>query len=318
MVELLSAGHNVVIVDNLVNSKVSVVERICHITSRRPLFVRADIRDRVVLSKLFEQHKFAAVIHFAGLKAVGESVQKPLAYYDNNVSGTIALTEVMSAFNVKTLVFSSSATVYGSPHVARIKEDFPLAPANPYGRSKLMVEDILRDLFRADGEWRIALLRYFNPVGAHSTGLLGEDPNGVPNNLLPFVTQVAAGMRPYLSIFGGDYATPDGTGIRDYVHVEDLAGGHIAALHALATRKGVLTVNLGTGRGYSVLEVVRTFAETTGRAVPYRVVGRRPGDVPENFADPSLAGELLGWRASRGLREMCGDAWRWQSTVLKV
>lgn len=312
VVELLAAGHEVVIVDNLSNSKASVVDRIAAIAGRRPQFEQADLRDVGAMSSVFARHPFKAVIHFAGLKAVGESVQQPLTYYDNNVAGTLALLRVMAEARVKTLVFSSSATVYGDPHAVPIREDFPLSATNPYGRSKLMIEDMLRDVVRSDPDWRIALLRYFNPAGAHASGQIGEDPSGIPNNLLPYAVQVAAGAREQLSVFGGDYATPDGTGVRDYIHVVDLAQGHIAALSALAQRQGVLTVNLGTGRGYSVLEVVRALAAASGRAVPYQVVGRRAGDIAQCYADPSFAREVLGWQALRGIDEMCADAWRWQ------
>jgi UDP-glucose 4-epimerase len=315
-VELLAAGYPVVIVDNLSNSKASVVDRIATIAGKAPEFVQADIRDRVAMSTLFARYKFNAVIHFAGLKAVGESVQKPLSYYDNNVSGTLALADVMAEAGVKTLVFSSSATVYGDPHAVPIREDFPLSATNPYGRSKLMVEEILRDLAKSDQAWRIALLRYFNPVGAHPSGLIGEDPSGIPNNLMPFAVQVAAGVRQQLSVFGGDYPTPDGTGVRDYIHVADLAQGHVAALRSLAGEAGVLTVNLGTGRGYSVLEVVRALSAACGHAVPYAIVDRRPGDIAQCYADPTLARERLGWQAVRGIEEMCADAWRWQSNAL--
>lgn len=313
MVELLVAGYEVLIVDNLCNSRVSVVDRIGVIAGRRPGFVQADVRDRAAMRSIFARHDFRAVIHFAGLKAVGESVEKPLDYYDNNVSGALVLARVMAEAKVKTLVFSSSATVYGDPHAVPVREDFPLSATNPYGRSKLMIEELLRDLANSDPGWRIAMLRYFNPVGAHSSGLMGEDPNGVPNNLMPFAAQVAAGLRPQLSVFGGDYPTPDGTGVRDYIHVVDLAQGHVAALRGLAERRGVFAVNLGTGRGYSVLEVVRALSEASGRAIPYRIVGRRPGDIAQCYADPALARELLGWQTARGIEEMCVDAWRWQS-----
>jgi UDP-glucose 4-epimerase len=315
-VELLAAGYPVVIVDNLSNSKASVVDRIATIARKAPDFVQADIRDHSAMRALFARYKFNAVIHFAGLKAVGESVQKPLAYYDNNVSGTLALASVMAEAGVKTLVFSSSATVYGDPHAVPIREDFPLSATNPYGRSKLMVEEILRDLATSDQAWRIALLRYFNPVGAHPSGLIGEDPSGIPNNLMPFAVQVAAGVRQQLSVFGGDYPTPDGTGVRDYIHVADLAEGHVAALRSLAGEAGVLTVNLGTGRGYSVLEVVRALSAACGHAVPYAIVDRRPGDIAQCYADPTLARERLGWQAVRGIEEMCADAWRWQTNAL--
>ncbi len=313
VVELLGAGFDVFVVDNLCNSRASVIDRIGRIAGRMPGFVQMDLRDRAGLRDLFAEHRFEAVIHFAGLKAVGESVAQPLSYYDNNVGASMALLEAMAEAEVKTLVFSSSATVYGDPHTMPIREDFPLSATNPYGRSKLMIEDMSRDLARSDPSWRIALLRYFNPVGAHSSGLIGEDPNGIPNNLMPFVAQVAAGGLPELSVFGADYPTPDGTGVRDYIHVVDLAQGHLAALRALADRPaGVLTVNLGTGRGYSVLEMVRAFEQASGRPVPYRLVDRRPGDIAACYADPSKAAELLGWRAQRGIDEMCADTWRWQ------
>jgi len=312
VVELLAEGHDVLIVDNLCNSKAPVVDRIAAIAGRTPRFVRADVRDRVAIRALFEQYDFETVIHFAGLKAVGESVARPLEYYDNNVAGTLVVVEAMAEAGVKTLVFSSSATVYGDPHAVPILEDFPLAPTNPYGRTKLMIEEILRDLAKSDPGWRIALLRYFNPVGAHACGLIGEDPNGVPDNLMPYIAQVAAGKLAELPVYGNDYPTPDGTGVRDYLHVVDLARGHLAALNALRERPGVLTVNLGTGRGYSVLEMVRSFAAASGRAVPYRIVARRPGDVAQCYADPALASELLGWRAQYGIDAMCADTWRWQ------
>jgi len=313
VVELLAAAEDVVIADNLSNAKPAVLDRIERIAGRRPAFVRLDVRDREGLRRLFADHAFSAVIHFAGLKAVGESVAQPLRYYDNNVSGSVALFECMAEAGVKTLVFSSSATVYGDPHAVPIGEDFPLSATNAYGRSKLMIEDVLRDTAKADPDWRIGLLRYFNPVGAHSSGLIGEDPNGIPNNLLPYVAQVAVGKLKELSVFGGDYPTADGTGVRDYIHVVDLASGHLAALRALTGRPGILTVNLGTGRGYSVLEMVRAFEAASGRTVPFRVVDRRPGDIAQCYADPALAERVLGWRAGRGIAEMCADAWRWQS-----
>jgi UDP-glucose 4-epimerase len=311
-VELMKAGNDVLIVDNLSNSKLSVLDRIGRIVGRQPGFVRADLRDRKAIGEIFSAADFNAVIHFAGLKAVGESVAKPLEYYDNNVTGSLVLFEAMAAAGVKQLVFSSSATVYGDPASVPIREDFPLSATNPYGRSKLIIEEILRDLHRSDAAWRIALLRYFNPVGAHAAGIIGEDPNGIPNNLVPYIAQVAVGKLRELSVFGGDYPTPDGTGVRDYIHVVDLAVGHLAALQALARREGVLTVNLGTGRGYSVLEMVRAFADASGRDVPYRIAPRRPGDIAQCYADPSLARELLGWQAERGIEAMCSDAWRWQ------
>ena len=311
-VELLAAGHNLVVIDNFSNSKPAVLGRVEQISSRQVPFMEVDIRDRGALRDVFRQHAIDAVIHFAGLKAVGESVSQPLRYYDNNISGSIALFEVMAESGVKTLVFSSSATVYGDPHSVPIREDFPLSATNPYGRSKLMLEEILRDLSRSDESWKIALLRYFNPVGAHESGIIGEDPNGIPNNLMPYITQVAVGKLPQLSVFGDDYPTPDGTGVRDYIHVVDLARGHLAALEALSGTSGVMAVNLGTGQGYSVLDVVRAFEKASDRPVPYRIVPRRPGDVAQCYADPTLAKELLGWQAQRGLDEMCRDSWRWQ------
>lgn len=312
VVELLAAGHGVTVLDNFSNSSPIAMERVARIAGRTPELVRADIRDRSALAQVFATGRFDAVIHFAGLKAVGESVAEPLRYYDNNVSGSIALFETMAAHGVRTVVFSSSATVYGDPASVPIREDFPLAPTNPYGRSKLMVEEMLRDAAGSDAHWRVALLRYFNPVGAHESGLIGENPCGVPNNLLPFVSQVAIGRREALSVWGNDYPTPDGTGVRDYIHVVDLARGHLAALGHLPA-SGVATVNLGTGRGYSVLEMVRAFEQASGRPVPYRVAARRPGDIAVCYADPSRAADLFGWRAERGLAEMCADAWRWQS-----
>lgn len=299
-------------VDNLCNSKASVLDRVARIAGRRPGFAQIDVRDRRALRELFSRHRFGAVIHFAGLKAVGESTLKPLAYYDNNVSGSVALVECMIEAGLKTIVFSSSATVYGEPASVPIREDFPLRAANPYGRTKLMIEEILRDAAGSDAEWRVALLRYFNPVGAHASGLIGEDPNGIPNNLMPYIAQVAAGRLKELQVYGNDYATPDGTGVRDYVHVVDLARGHLAALRALQGRAGALAVNLGTGRGYSVLEMVRAFAAASGREVPYRIVARRPGDIARCYADPGLARELLGWQATLGVDAMCADTWRWQ------
>ena len=318
VVELLAAGHAVFIADNLCNSKSSVIDRIETIAGRRPAFAELDMRDRDGLRKLFSKHSFDAVLHFAGLKAVGESVAKPLLYYDNNVSGTVSLLESMAEAGVRTLVFSSSATVYGDPTAVPITEDFPLRATNPYGRCKLMVEDILRDMAQSDPRWRVALLRYFNPVGAHESGLIGEDPQGAPNNLMPYVAQVAAGTLQQLSIYGADYPTRDGTGVRDYIHVVDLAQGHLAALRVLAERPDLLTVNLGTGKGYSVLEMIEAFSRVSGKRIDYRIVGRRPGDVAECYADPSLAFELMGWRAQRGVEAMCADAWRWQSANASV
>jgi UDP-glucose 4-epimerase len=308
----MAAGHDPFIVDNLCNSKASVLERIERITGRRPEFAQIDIRDRVALRQLLAARSFDAAIHFAGLKAVGESVARPLAYYENNVAGSLALIECMMEAGLKTIAFSSSATVYGEPPSVPIREDFPLSASNPYGRTKLMIEEILRDVARVDSAWRIALLRYFNPVGAHTTGFIGEDPNGIPNNLMPYIAQVAVGKLKELPVYGNDYPTPDGTGVRDYIHVVDLARGHVAAIEALANRAGVLTVNLGAGRGYSVLEVVQAFAAASGRSVPYRVVPRRAGDIAQCYADPTLAHEILGWKAQLGIQAICADTWRWQ------
>jgi UDP-glucose 4-epimerase len=313
-VEMIKAGLEPVVVDNLSNSKLESLRRVERIVGRAIPFYQADVRDQAALAEVFRRHAISAVIHFAGLKAVGESVAQPLRYYDNNVSGTVSLCEAMQAAGVKHIVFSSSATVYGDPHTVPIREDFPVgATTNPYGRSKYMIEEILRDLHVADDEWRVTLLRYFNPVGAHESGLIGEDPNGIPNNLMPFVAQVAVGRRPFLNVFGNDYPTPDGTGVRDYIHVTDLAGGHVAALRSQADNPGVATVNLGTGRGYSVLEMVRAFSAASGRDVPYRIAPRRAGDIASCYADPGLAEKLLGWKAVRGIEEMCADTWRWQS-----
>jgi UDP-glucose 4-epimerase len=313
LVELIGAGSNVVVVDNLGNSKREALSRVERITGKPVTFYELDIRDRAGLQRIFQEHAITAVIHFAGLKAVGESVSKPLEYYDNNVTGTLVLLEVMAAAGVKTLVFSSSATVYGDPESVPIRENFPLSATNPYGRSKLMVEDMLRDLFRADESWRIALLRYFNPVGAHPSGLIGEDPNGIPNNLMPVVARVAIGRLASLAVYGDDYPTKDGSGVRDYIHVVDLALGHLKALDALRLRGGLITVNLGTGNGYSVLDVVRAFESASGKQVAYKFAPRRAGDIAACYADPSLAAQLLDWKATRGLEEMCCDAWRWQS-----
>ena len=313
VVELLARGEQVLILDNLCNSSLKVLERIESITGKRPGFVKADIRDKDALQAVFNEHRIGSVVHFAGLKAVGESVAQPLAYYDNNVSGTANLLQVMAEAGVRRLVFSSSATVYGDPHSVPIREDFPLHATNPYGRTKLMIEEMLRDLALSDPIWRIAILRYFNPVGAHASGLIGESPNGVPNNLMPFVAQVAVGRRTELSVFGSDYPTADGTGVRDYIHVVDLALGHLAALDELARSSGTLTVNLGTGQGYSVLDMVRAFEQASGRSVPYRLVDRRPGDIASCYADPVLAEKILGWRAKRSIEEMCADTWRWQA-----
>lgn len=315
VVELQNAGHDVVVVDNLSNAVASVQERVQRITGKPFVFEQADIRDRAALERIFGLHKVEAVIHFAGLKAVGESVAQPLRYYDNNVNGSVILFETMAKFGVKSLVFSSSATVYGDPASVPIREDFPLQATNPYGRSKLMIEDILRDLSKAEPDWRIALLRYFNPVGAHESGLIGEEPNGIPNNLVPYIAQVANGQRDKLSVFGGDYPTPDGTGLRDYIHVVDLSIGHVKTLDRLAKGPGLVTYNLGTGRGNSVLEMVRAFEAACGRPIPYQIVDRRPGDVAKCYADPAKAREELGWTAERDVAQMCADVWRYQTTA---
>ncbi len=312
-VELLANGYDVVVVDNLCNSKVESLRRVQELAGRPLKFIEADIRDREAMRAVFREHAIDAVIHFAALKAVGESVAKPLMYYENNIAGTVALAAVMGEAGVKTLVFSSSATVYGDPASVPIREDFPTGPTNPYGRTKWMMEYVLRDVAAADPTWHIALLRYFNPVGAHPSGRIGEDPNGIPNNLMPFVSQVAVGKRAKLGVFGDDYATPDGTGVRDYIHVVDLARGHVKAIERMTKGPGVLTVNLGTGRGYSVLEVVHAFEAASGRKVPYEIGPRRPGDIAQCYADPASAEKELGWHAERGIEEMCTDAWRWQS-----
>ncbi|MFB0823668.1 UDP-glucose 4-epimerase GalE [Chromobacterium violaceum] len=311
-VKLLEAGHELVVLDNLCNSKEEALRRVQALAGKRLTFIHGDIRDETALDAAFS-HPIGAVIHFAGLKAVGESVAKPLEYYENNVSGTLTLLRAMKRHGVDRLVFSSSATVYGNPASTPITEDFPLSATNPYGRSKLIVEDMLRDFSQAEPEWRIALLRYFNPIGAHESGDIGEDPNGIPNNLMPFITQVAYGKQPYLKVFGNDYPTHDGTGVRDYIHVVDLAVGHLKAVEALDKQPGLLTVNLGTGKGYSVLDMVKTFERVNEVAVPHEIVARRPGDIAECWADPTAAERLLGWRAEKGLEEMCLDSWRWQS-----
>lgn len=310
--ECLAAGHEVVVFDNLSNSSVKSLDRVAQIAGKSVTFVQGDIRERAALRALFARHAIDAVVHFAGMKAVGESVEKPLLYYDNNIAGSIALFEEMTAAGVKSVVFSSSATVYGDPATVPITEDFPLSATNPYGRSKLFIEEMLRDIALADAGWNIALLRYFNPVGAHESGLIGEDPRGIPNNLMPYVAQVAVGRLPQLSVFGGDYPTPDGTGMRDYIHVVDLARGHVAALNKLLKLGGVQAWNLGTGRGVSVLDMVHAFEAASGRPVPYRIVARRAGDVAQCWADPSRAARDLDWRAEYDLPRMCADAWRWQ------
>jgi UDP-glucose 4-epimerase len=312
-IELIKAGYNVVVVDSLCNSSLESLKRVESLVGCNIPFHRVDVRDKVALTLVFEQHSIDAVIHFAGLKSVSESVEKPIEYYDTNVGGTFILAEVMSEFNCKTFVFSSSATVYGDPHTVPIKEDFPLSVTNPYGRSKLMIEDFFQDVFVADDSWHIALLRYFNPVGAHKSGLIGEDPNDIPNNLMPYISQVAVGKLEKLSVFGGDYDTPDGTGVRDYIHVVDLAKGHVKALQALKNKPQVLVVNLGTGNGYSVLDMVKAFEKASGKYVPYQIVDRRPGDIATCYANSDYAVEKLRWRAEFELDEMCADTWRWQS-----
>ncbi len=312
-VEMLTAGMDVVVVDNLSNSKEESLRRVRGIAGRPLAFVKADLRDRAALDALFRDHTFDAVVHFAGLKAVGESVEIPLAYYDNNLGGTITLCEAMAAAGVRNLVFSSSATVYGDPATVPIKEDFPLSATNPYGRSKLFIEGILRDLHISDGSWNLALLRYFNPAGAHASGCIGEDPGGIPNNLMPYVAQVAVGKLAQLRVFGNDYPTPDGTGVRDYIHVVDLARGHLAALRRLEQAPGVVAYNLGTGQGYSVLDMVAAFERASGRPVPYEIVDRRVGDIAVCYADPALAKAELGWEAQFGIDDMVRDTWRWQS-----
>jgi UDP-glucose 4-epimerase len=313
-VELLNAGYEVTVLDNFCNSQVEALERVQRITGKRPALVEGDIRDSATLLQTLRRSGASAVIHFAGLKAVGESVEKPLAYYDNNVVGTVRLLQAMAECNVKTLVFSSSATVYGDPQQLPLTEQHPLSATNPYGQTKLTIEEILRDLYRSDPSWRLSILRYFNPVGAHSSGLIGEDPRGTPNNLLPFVAQVAVGRREFLNVWGKDYATPDGTGVRDYIHVVDLALGHLKALERLRQHTECLAINLGTGVGYSVLDMVHAFEQASGKPIPYRIAPRRAGDIASCYADPSLALAMLGWRAERGLQDMCADAWHWQNS----
>jgi len=312
-VELLGHGYEIVIVDNLSNSNIEAVNRIKELSGKEFAFYEMDLLNKGALEEVFNKHSFEAVIHFAGLKAVGESVAIPLKYYHNNITGTINLLETMAAHNVKSLVFSSSATVYGYPEVVPIDESFPLSVTNPYGRTKLMIEDILRDLHASDSTWKIALLRYFNPIGAHHSGRIGESPTGIPNNLMPYITQVAIGRREKLSVFGNDYNTTDGTGVRDYIHVVDLVLGHIKALEYLKHNDGIDTFNLGTGTGYSVLELVEAFKTATGKDIPYELVDRRPGDVAICYANPEKAEQLLGWKAEKNLQQMCEDSWRWQS-----
>ncbi len=314
-IEFQQANHNILVLDNLCNSSEEALRRVERITTKPIEFIQGDTRDRQLLKTIFKQHEISSVIHFAGLKAVGESVSIPLTYYDNNINGSIILLEEMRIAGVKNIVFSSSATVYGDPHTVPIKETFPLSATNPYGRSKLIIEDVLRDVFVADNNWKIALLRYFNPVGAHISGSIGEDPAGIPCNLMPYISQTAVGKLEKLQVFGGDYNTSDGTGVRDYIHVVDLAKGHLKAIEALAakTEGHVLTVNLGTGRGYSVLDMVKAFEHASGEKVAYEIVTRRPGDIAKCYADPSLAKALLSWQAELGIERMCEDSWRWQS-----
>jgi len=311
--ELLKADFEVIVVDNLSNSKEESLKRVQKLSGKTLQFYKADLLDKLALQKIFHVHDIDAVIHFAGLKAVGESVEKPLEYYHNNITGTLVLCEVMKEYEVKNIVFSSSATVYGDPESVPIKEDARLSTTNPYGRTKHMIEEILRDLHVADSNWNVAILRYFNPVGAHPSGEIGEDPNGIPNNLMPYIAQVAIGKLPKLSVFGDDYPTKDGTGVRDFIHVVDLSLGHLNALEKLEENPGVVTYNLGTGRGYSVLEMISAFEEASGQKIPYEIVDRRPGDIAECYADPTKAERELGWKAERGIDEMCRDAWRWQS-----
>jgi UDP-glucose 4-epimerase len=313
VLELLKADHQVCVVDNLSNSSAESLRRVTELTGKPIDFRHVDIRDKQALTEVVKGAGFDAVIHFAALKAVGESVAEPLRYYQNNITGTLVLCEVMQEQGVSHIVFSSSATVYGDPASVPITEDFPLQATNPYGRTKLMMESILSDLNAADASFNVALLRYFNPIGAHESGRIGEDPAGIPNNLLPFVAQVAVGRRDKVSIFGGDYPTPDGTGVRDYIHVVDLAIGHLRALEKLQTAPGIITCNLGTGQGYSVLEIIKAFEKASGKSIAYDIVDRRPGDIASCYADPTYARQQLGWQAERGIEVMCADAWRWQS-----
>ena len=312
MIKLLEKGYDVVCVDDLSNSKYVAVERVEQITGKKVAFYKADIRDREALNKVFSEHKIDSVINFAGYKAVGESCAKPIEYYDNNIYGILVLIEVMREYGVKSLVFSSSATVYGNPHTVPITEDFPLSTSNPYGSTKLFIEYILKDLYKSDNDFNIAILRYFNPIGAHPSGLIGEDPNGIPNNLAPYITKVCVGKLPHVNVFGDDYETPDGTGVRDYIHVEDLAEGHVLAVDKLMTKPGLFIVNLGTGVGYSVLDMIKAFSKALGKDIPYVITPRRPGDIAMCYADPSYAESLIGFKATRTLEDMCRDALNWQ------
>ncbi|MCF8110935.1 MAG: UDP-glucose 4-epimerase GalE [Desulfobacteraceae bacterium] len=312
-VSLIESGHRAVVADNLSNSSAEAVKRVERITGQKVRFYKTDLRDTPAVEEIFKSESIGCVIHFAGLKSVAESVEKPLAYYENNLDATFSLCEAMRKFSVKNLVFSSSATVYGNPQNVPIKEDAPVAPFNPYGRTKLMIEQVLEDLHASDPSWNIVLLRYFNPVGAHPSGLIGEDPADIPNNLMPYISRVAIGRLDEVRVFGNDYPTPDATGVRDYIHVMDLAQGHVRALEKLSEKCGLFTCNLGTGRGYSVLEMISAFEKACGKKIPYRITERRPGDIAECWADPSLAQKELGWRAKYGIEDMCAHAWRWQS-----
>lgn len=312
-VELLNAGYDVVVVDNLVNSSRESVARVEELTGKKISFYEEDLLNEKAIDAIFEKENIDSVIHFAALKAVGESCQIPLRYFDNNLTGTLNLLKVMERHGVKSIVFSSSATVYGKPESVPIREDFPLSVSNPYGRTKLIIEDMLRDIYKSDNEWDIALLRYFNPIGAHESGMIGENPHGIPNNLLPYVAKVAAGQLECVNVFGDDYDTPDGTGVRDYIHVVDLATGHIKALEKLVTHPGLVTYNLGTGVGYSVLDIIKNFEKACGKEIPYKITPRRPGDIDMCYADPAKAKKELGWEATRSIDKMCEDAWRWQT-----
>lgn len=312
VIGLIEEGHEVIVIDNLSNSKIEVINRIETITGVRPMFYEADLLDRKILEEIFDEHPIEMVIHFAGFKAVGESVEKPLMYYHNNITGTLTLLEVMQKSNVKKIVFSSSATVYDPGNNSPLSEEMNLGTTNPYGSTKLMIEGILRDLHQSDSEWQIALLRYFNPIGAHNSGLIGEDPRGIPNNLMPYITQVAVGKREHLSVFGDDYDTHDGTGVRDYIHVVDLANGHLKAMEKINNEAGIFTYNLGTGIGYSVLDVVKNFEMATGLKIPYQIVKRRPGDIGVCYSNPGKAKKEIDWAAKYNLEDMCRDSWRWQ------
>lgn len=312
-VELLNAGYDVVVIDNLVNSSKESIKRVEKLTGKKVTFYEADLLDEKTLDDIFAKEKIDSVIHFAALKAVGESCEIPITYFNNNLTGTLNLIKTMDKYDVKSLVFSSSATVYGKPESVPIREDFPLSVSNPYGRTKLITEDMLRDIYKSDSSWNIALLRYFNPIGAHESGEIGENPHGIPNNLLPYVAKVAAGQLECVNVFGDDYDTPDGTGVRDYIHIQDLATGHIKALEKLSENPGLVTYNLGTGTGYSVLDIIHNFEKACGKEIPYKITPRRPGDIDMCYADPSKAEKELGWKAVRGIDKMCEDAWRWQS-----